>query len=129
MAIIGSGASSIQTLPNMQPHVKHIDVYVRTPVWFISVAGNDGRTKEYTPAEREKFRNDLPALMEHTKYLENRINGLWDLFFEDSNAQKDAQRLFGARMADIIKDKRLLQGLTPSFSLGCRRITPGECSL
>lgn len=129
MAIIGSGASSIQTLPAMQPHVKHIDVYVRTPVWFISIAGNDGRSKEYTPADREKFRNDLPALLEYTKSLENRINGFWDLFLEDSSAQKDARRLFRARMGEIIKDKRLLEGLTPNFSLGCRRITPGECSL
>ncbi|ATZ53328.1 hypothetical protein BCIN_09g01960 [Botrytis cinerea B05.10] len=126
VAIIGSGASSIQTLPTMQPHVKHIDVYVRTPVWFISIAGNDGRSKEYTPADREKFRNDLPALLEYTKSLENRINGFWDLFLEDSSAQKDARRLFRARMGEIIKDKRLLEGLTPNFSLGCRRITPGD---
>lgn len=30
VAVIGSGASSIQTVPAMQPHVKHIDVFVRT---------------------------------------------------------------------------------------------------
>jgi len=30
VAVIGSGASSIQTVPNMQPHAKHLDVFVRT---------------------------------------------------------------------------------------------------
>lgn len=30
VAIIGSGASSIQTVPNMQPHVNHMDIFVRT---------------------------------------------------------------------------------------------------
>lgn len=30
VAIIGSGASAIQVLPNMQPIVKHIDTYIRT---------------------------------------------------------------------------------------------------
>jgi len=30
VAIIGSGASSIQTVPTMQPHVKHMDIFVRT---------------------------------------------------------------------------------------------------
>lgn len=30
VAVIGSGASSIQTVPTMQPHVKHMDVFVRT---------------------------------------------------------------------------------------------------
>ena len=29
-------------------------------------------------------------------------------------------------MADFIKDPRLLQGFTPNFGLGCRRITPGD---
>ena len=30
VAVIGSGASSIQTVPNMQPSTKHLDVFVRT---------------------------------------------------------------------------------------------------
>lgn len=30
VAVIGSGASSIQTVPTMQPHAKHLDVFVRT---------------------------------------------------------------------------------------------------
>lgn len=35
VAVIGSGASSIQTVPNMQPHTKHIDIFVRTGVWYV----------------------------------------------------------------------------------------------
>ncbi|KAI9642092.1 hypothetical protein NHQ30_009963 [Ciborinia camelliae] len=126
VAILGSGASSIQTLPSMQPHVKHIDVYVRTAIWFISIGGNDGSGKEYTPEEREKFRNDLPALVEHAKYLEDSISDIWGMFFKDSEAQKAAQKKFAARMAEFIKDKRLLKGFTPNFGIGCRRITPGD---
>ena len=30
IAVIGSGASSIQTVPSMQPFAKHLDVFVRT---------------------------------------------------------------------------------------------------
>lgn len=110
----------------MQPYVKHIDVYVRTAIWFAKIAGNDGRGKEYTPEEREKFRNDLHALVEHAKSIENQINDLWDMFFRDSEANKAFQIQFTARMEDLIKDKRLLEGLTPKFSLGCRRVTPGK---
>ncbi|EDO02647.1 hypothetical protein SS1G_05124 [Sclerotinia sclerotiorum 1980 UF-70] len=126
VAIIGSGSSSIQTLPAMQPHVKHIDVYVRTPIWFNSIAGNDGRGKEYTLEQREKFKNDLPALVEHAKYFENQINSLWYMFFKDSEAQKEVRKMFAARMEESIKDKRLLEGFTPKFSVGCRRMTPGN---
>ena len=37
VAVLGSGASSIQTVPNMQPHVKKMHVFVRTPIWFTSM--------------------------------------------------------------------------------------------
>ncbi|KAF8864560.1 flavin-binding monooxygenase-like protein [Acephala macrosclerotiorum] len=126
VAIIGSGASSIQTLPNMQPYVKHIDTYIRTGVWFISIAGNNGAGEAYTEEQRNEFRADTKALMKHAKYLEDQINGLWDTFFTDSEAQKDAQEIFSKRMAEFIKDERLLKGFTPKFQVGCRRITPGD---
>jgi hypothetical protein len=75
--IIGSGASFIQTLPNMQPYVKHIDVYFRNAVWFISIAGNNGAGEVYTPEQREEFRSDPKALVKHAKCLEDQINGLY----------------------------------------------------
>ncbi|PMD27582.1 flavin-binding monooxygenase-like protein [Hyaloscypha hepaticicola] len=126
VAIIGSGASSIQTLPNMQPFVKHIDVYVRTAVWFISIAGNNGAGEVYTEEQRNRFRADTKELVKHAKHLETEINAIWDLFFTDSATQKAAQETFGKRMAEFIKDERLLKGFTPKFAIGCRRITPGD---
>jgi hydroxyversicolorone monooxygenase len=41
VAVIGSGASSIQTVPNMQPHVKHLDVFVRTGEILVPVFERD----------------------------------------------------------------------------------------
>lgn len=77
VAVIGSGASSIQTVPTMQPHVKHIDVFVRTAVWFVQIANNYGQNKEYNDDEKEKFRKDPKALVAHAKDIEDQINGLW----------------------------------------------------
>ncbi|KAH7409527.1 flavin-binding monooxygenase-like protein [Cadophora sp. MPI-SDFR-AT-0126] len=107
VAIIGSGASSIQAVPNMQPFVEHIDVYVRTAMWFVSFAGNDGVRILYTDEQRKEFRTNTKALVEYAK-------------------QREAQRMFSARMAEHIKDERLLKGFTPKFDIGCRRITPGD---
>jgi len=42
VAVIGSGATSIQTVPTMQPYVKSMDVFVRTPVWFAELADHSG---------------------------------------------------------------------------------------
>jgi hypothetical protein len=110
----------------MQPFVKHIDVYVRTAIWFISIAGNNGAGEIYTDEQREQFRADTKELVKHAKYLETEINALWSLFFTDSEVQKEAQKTFKNRMAEFIRDERLLKGFTPKFSIGCRRITPGE---
>lgn len=42
IAVIGSGATSIQVVPTLQPHVKSMDVFVRTPVWFAEIADHAG---------------------------------------------------------------------------------------
>ena len=109
----------------MQPYAKHIDTYVRTAVWFISIAGNDGNGREYTEEERDKLRADTKELVKHAKYLEDQVNALWQAFFHDTKEQKDAQEFFRNRMKEYIKDERLLKGFTPKFDIGCRRITPG----
>ncbi|RFU31171.1 hypothetical protein B7463_g5169, partial [Scytalidium lignicola] len=126
VAIIGSGSSSVQTLPTMQPYVKHIDTFVRTPIWFVPVAGNGGDGLIYTEDEKQEFRRNIPAMLKYTKKLETMINGDWNMFFKDSEVQKKAQELLGARMTEMIKDERLLKGYTPKFGVGCRRITPGD---
>ena len=122
VAVIGSGASSIQTVPKMQPHAKHLDIFVRTGVWFVQIANNYGQNKEYSPEERDEFRRDPKKLLAHAKDIENQVNGLWGAFYTGSEAQKGAQQLFRERMKEFIKDERLLQGFTPKFEVGC------ECS-
>lgn len=126
VAVIGSGASSIQTVPNMQPYTKHMDIFVRTGVWFVQIANNFGQNKEYSEEEREKFRNNPGELVAHAKDIENQVNGLWGLFYSGSEAQKGAQEMFKARMKEFLKDERLLEGFTPKWEVGCRRVTPGD---
>ncbi|EGP86187.1 uncharacterized protein MYCGRDRAFT_60715 [Zymoseptoria tritici IPO323] len=126
VAVIGSGASSIQTVPTMQPHTKHLDVFVRTGVWFVQIANNFGQNKEYSQEERDEFRHNPKALVAHAKDIEDQVNGLWGTFYSGTDAQKEGQELFRNRMAEFIKDERLLEGFTPKFGIGCRRITPGD---
>ncbi|KAF2444597.1 FAD/NAD(P)-binding domain-containing protein [Karstenula rhodostoma CBS 690.94] len=127
VAIIGSGASSIQTVPKIQPHVKahgHICAYRRL-------------------RRKETFRSNPEALLAHARDIEGQVNSLWSLFYNGTEAQKESQKVSKARMKEIIKDERLLEGFTPKFEIGCRssvtyqprkkllmslgrRITPGD---
>ncbi|KAL6710120.1 hypothetical protein ACN47E_009911 [Coniothyrium glycines] len=126
VAVIGSGASSVQTVPRMQPHVKHMDIFVRTAVWFVQIANNFGQNKEYSQEERDEFRRDPKKLVAHAKDIESQVNGLWGVFYTGSEAQQGTQALLRERMKEFIKDERLLEGFTPKFEVGCRRITPGD---
>lgn len=126
VVVIGSGASSIQTVPTMQPHAKHMDVFVRTGVWFVQIADNYGQNHEYTEEQRKEFHDDPQKLVEHAKSIEDQVNGLWGGFYKNSLGQSEGQKMLKARMAEHIQDERLLKGFTPEFGFGCRRITPGD---
>ncbi|KAI9737885.1 MAG: hypothetical protein M1834_009255 [Cirrosporium novae-zelandiae] len=126
VAVIGSGASSIQTVPAMQLYAKHIDVFVRTGVWFVQLAGNTQQQVEYTTEQREEFRHNKESLVNHAKSIENQLNAMWSMFFKGGKDQMDSQDTYRKRMAEFIKDERLLKGFAPKFGVGCRRVTPGD---
>ena len=56
VAVIGTGASSIQIVPSIAPQVGRLLVYQRTPPWIVPRPDRD-----ISPAERERFRRH-PAL-------------------------------------------------------------------
>ena len=126
VAIMGSGASSIQTVPQMQKHVKHMDIFIRTGVWFIELAGHTGENVSYTDEQKASYRNDPAELTKLAKSIEDSVNGLWGGFYEGSEGQKMIRQMFEQRMREWIKDDRLLKGFTPKFGVGCRRVTPGD---
>ena len=79
-------------------------------VWFVDIAGNLGYNSEYSEEERNRFRADPGELVKHSKEIENKINDLWAVFYKDSPEQAEGQKMLKARMAELIKDKRLLKG-------------------
>lgn len=103
-----------------------MDVYIRTPVWFVTMADNDGTNHPYTAEQKAKFAVDKNALAKHAAYYENEINGDWRMFFSGSEQQRADREHYTKRMAEHINDERLLKGFTPKWAVGCRRVTPGD---
>ena len=56
VAVIGTGASAIQTVPAIQPIVEHLSVFQRTPPWVMP-----HRDRPITDFERRMYRR-FPAL-------------------------------------------------------------------
>lgn len=89
----------------------------------MQIASNFGQNKEYSQEERDTFRHDKKALVAHAKDIEDQVNGLWDMFFSDSEAQRGGQELFRNRMAEFIKDKRLLDGESTLSEHNCMNVS------
>lgn len=129
VAIIGSGASAIQLLPQIQPQCSKINIFIRTPSWIsppIALPDGNKANYNYKTDEKESFRHDSESYLHDRKNLEKQFNEMFHAFFKKAPAQDNLRNKFEARMREIIIDESLQKHLIPSFEAGCRRINPGE---
>lgn len=129
VAIIGSGASAIQVLPQVQPIASRVQVYIRTPSWICQPLGVPeamAPTHRYSEEEKASFRSDETAYLQTRKGIESQINSMFSIFVKGSPAQRDARARFETRMRQVIRDPALQEALIPDFEVGCRRVSPGE---
>lgn len=138
VAVIGSGSSAIQVVPQLQPRIplhliSNLDVlklisFNRSPTWITPEFGESmapqggGREAFYSEDEKEKMRSDPKYLQEYRKWLEDAMNATFSLFRKDAPAQKEAMIAFSQMMRNRLKnDERLCKLLIPDFGVGCRR--------
>lgn len=130
IAIIGNGSSAIQILPQIVATAAHVANFVRRPTYITPGLGSSiigGQTQyQYTPEEKQRFRDDPEELKQYRKRIQAGSNKAFEMFIKDSTAQNSARR----QTADMMKEKlggdeTLAQKLTPEYEVGCRRATPG----
>lgn len=129
IGVIGSGASSVQLLPEIQPEAAKINVFIRTPSWIsppVALPEADRPSYCYDKKEQRAFRNNEGQYLQDRKRLESQFNGMFQAFFKASPEQRDLRGRFESRMRALIQDKALQERLIPDFEAGCRRINPGE---
>jgi cation diffusion facilitator CzcD-associated flavoprotein CzcO len=117
VAVIGTGASAIQIVPEVQRVAAHLDVYQRSAPWVIP--RNDRR---YPRLERLALRH-VPALgrlyrtgiyWAHESYV--------PAFTWQPRLGAPAQRAALANLRKGVADPELRTRVTPTFRLGCKRI-------
>jgi cation diffusion facilitator CzcD-associated flavoprotein CzcO len=123
VAIIGTGASAIQFVPAIAPHVRHMTVFQRTPGWAIPKTNKpySERTKrlyERAPWLQKAARKAMWMSMEATVPVFTR-RPRW--------AAKAAQVPFRAmselqRRSQLRGDAELLEATQPDYPLGCKRL-------
>ncbi|KAF9037072.1 FAD/NAD(P)-binding domain-containing protein [Panaeolus papilionaceus] len=122
VGLIGNGSSAIQVLPAIYPEVKKLVNFIRTPTWITPLIAEPQHF--YTEEEKLKFKTDPQSHLAYRKAQAYGMSKNFPLVFRGSETHRKATE----RMTQVLKDKlppHLVDDLTPKFSVGCRRMTPG----
>jgi cation diffusion facilitator CzcD-associated flavoprotein CzcO len=117
VAVIGTGASAIQFVPQIAPRVRRLHVFQRTPPWIVPKPDRPMR-----PWEQRLFRAARPIHWIHRALLywalELRVLG----FLGWRRLMKPAEQLALRHLASVVDDPELRRKLTPTYTMGCKRI-------
>jgi cation diffusion facilitator CzcD-associated flavoprotein CzcO len=118
VAIIGTGASTIQFLPHVQRQAGHITLFQRTPPWVFP-----HRNRPTRRIERLAFRT-LPWTQRFSR-ARNYWTGefvLGTVLIRNSPMLTRLERLAKAFLARQVADPELRAKLTPTYTPGCKRL-------
>jgi cation diffusion facilitator CzcD-associated flavoprotein CzcO len=121
VAVVGTGASAIQTVPEIQPKVESLTVFQRTPPWVVP-----HRDRPITDAERAIY-NRVPALQRavRTGVYFGRELLVPGLAFRPK-LMGVLEKVARKHLERAVADPDLRARLTPDYTLGCKRILPSN---
>ena len=116
VAVVGTGASSIQFVPRIQPEVSRLSLYQRTPPWIMP--HRDKRLGTW----KHRLYNRFPAAQ---KLVRNAI--YWGRegfipFFINEKLAGVPKRIALGHLRKQVADPELRGRLTPDYAVGCKRI-------
>jgi cation diffusion facilitator CzcD-associated flavoprotein CzcO len=117
VAVIGTGASAIQFVPQIAPKVDRLFLFQRTPPWVLPKADRP------TTARTRRLFARAPALQKLARwgqYLQHELRGV--PFVVDKRLFAIGRRLGLAHLEAQIPDPELRARLTPSYTMGCKRV-------
>ena len=117
VAVIGTGASAIQVIPEIAKKVGHLDVYQRTAPWVMP-----RHDRSYTRLEKLGFRY-LPGLQKayRTAIYWGRETYV-PAFTWQPKILAPVQSIAEGNIRKGINDPALRAKVTPDFAMGCKRI-------
>jgi cation diffusion facilitator CzcD-associated flavoprotein CzcO len=116
VAVIGTGASAAQFVPEIQPQVAQLDLYQRTPAWVTP------RPDAAIPEWRRKIYARLPLAQRLARLFIYSYRELWVVLFRNPGVMRHAQRMARKHLEQSIADPALRAKLTPSYTMGCKRV-------
>lgn len=145
IGVIGTGSTSVQIVPALQPKVEKMKVFMRSPTWISPPFGggvleedlrkgsgnesNPGKRQyTFTKEDKERFANDPEYHLMFRKRIEAEINSLFDMYRQGSDTSNLYRKLITEEMTRRIGpgNEELKKFIIPNWAPGCRRISPGD---
>ncbi|MCX5469321.1 NAD(P)-binding domain-containing protein [Acinetobacter nematophilus] len=116
VAVIGTGASAIQFIPQVQPLAKQLIVFQRTAPWVLPKADMElnetakGIISRF-PVIQQTWRNSIAQI----------LNGI-NFGLRNPKVLEPVNFLSKQLLKLQIKDEKLRKDVTPNFTIGCKRL-------
>jgi cation diffusion facilitator CzcD-associated flavoprotein CzcO len=117
VAVVGTGASAIQIVPEIARKVAHLDVYQRTAPWVMP-----RRDRAYTGLERLAFRHLPGAQRLYRTAIYWGRETFVPAFTVNPKIAAPAKKASLKNIEKGISDPDLRAQVTPTFEIGCKRI-------
>lgn len=117
VAVIGTGASAIQLIPQVQRDAEHVTVFQRSAPYLLP-----RMDRAYGPRHHAAFRA-VPAALSAERLFWWSFAELWTLQMKGNRAVGAAFRAWSAlHRRRSVKDRALRRTVTPDYPMGCKRV-------
>jgi cation diffusion facilitator CzcD-associated flavoprotein CzcO len=118
VGVVGTGASAVQVVPSIAPHVAELKVFQRTPAWVVPK-----QDAPYSEAERRHLARSPLALRwsRLKKYCLSELRGPL-VMLDSPRLSALGEKLSLAHLRAQVSDPALREKLRPGFQFGCKRI-------
>jgi cation diffusion facilitator CzcD-associated flavoprotein CzcO len=120
VAVIGTGASAAQLIPEIQPIVSQLLVFQRTPPWTFPRLN-----RRITSLERALYRR-FPALQRLVRTRQYWYRESIAVLLQRPGRTAALERMARARLRWQVPDRKLREKVTPAYRMGCKRIVVSD---
>ncbi|MGZ0712445.1 flavin-containing monooxygenase (plasmid) [Coraliomargarita sp. W4R53] len=117
VAVVGTGASAIQLVPELAVTSAHVTLFQRTPAWIMPRGA-----ARYTLEQRQRFATHPGELARLRAELYAEGEARFASRSGDAAAAAAASSTAHTHLASQISDPALRQALTPDYAFGCKRV-------
>jgi len=117
IAVIGTGASAIQIVPELAKSAKHLTVFQRTPAWIVAKQDRALTAAEVASLGQRPIKRRLKRWL---IYWRQELLAFGFTLFP--MLMKGAERAALKAMHAVIASPELRERLTPHYPMGCKRI-------